>query len=114
MDIMTALPAAAPPQTSPEPRVWASTAMLLGSLAFVFLAGCFLLGVFMLVNPELFTGPCPDDDVKPVTLTAEQRALMFTLYGVTSASFLASAVLFALGVRGLCSVLWGKDRRPAG
>ena len=78
------------------PRLWPGAVMLGCSLVLVGLAGCFLIGVFGLVRPEVFIGgPSPET---PVTLSAEEQGLMFTLYGFAFASLLAAVVLFFLGV----------------
>lgn len=102
------LSTAAPPTVAPQgPRVWAACVTLASSLGLVGLGGCFLVGVLALLHPELFIGgPCNDTTViKPVTLSAEELALMFILYGLGFACFLGALLLFLVAVRGLWRVL---------
>jgi hypothetical protein len=72
--------------------------MLVCGLLLVGVAGYFLIGVFGLLRPELFIGrPSPGTPVT-LTLSAEERGLILTLYGFAFASLLAAVILFVLGV----------------
>jgi hypothetical protein len=99
MHFTTRLPDTAYPEAA-GPRLWPGAVMLGCSLVLVFLAGCFLIGVLGLVRPDLFIGGPPP--ATPVPLSAQEQALMFTLYGFAFASLLGAVVLFFLGVRWLC------------
>jgi hypothetical protein len=85
--------------------------MLLGSILLVGLAGCFLIGVLGLLRPELFMGGMNPAGVgrEPVTLTSEERLLLFVLYGCAFASLFGAILLFILGVRGMCRLLFAES-----
>jgi hypothetical protein len=85
---------------SQAPRVWAGSVMLVSSVFLVFLGGCFLMGVYGLVESSRSKGP---GFVEP--LTQDALILMYTLYVLGGVSILGALILFILGVRGLWRVL---------
>jgi hypothetical protein len=99
-------PAPSPP-VSTAPRVGAIVATLTSSVILIGMCGCFLIGVLGLIRPEVLTGgpPSGTTGIKPVILSPEEQALMYTLYGLALVSFLASIVLLFLAVRGLRRLL---------
>jgi hypothetical protein len=103
-NISTFLPPAPPRPVSLAPRVWAGCALLLASLVLVGLGGCFLIGILGLLRPDQVLG-APNGVPQPVSLTADDRMFLCTLYAFAFASFAGAVTLFILGVRGLWRLL---------
>jgi hypothetical protein len=87
------------------PRVWAGAILIAASLGFFLLAGCFAIGILILLNPSSLNGKPPPS--APV-LSAEELTFLITLYAFAGLSVLAAAVLFLLGLTGLVRILYGK------
>jgi hypothetical protein len=83
--------------------------MLVSGLVLAGFAGCFLIGVLGLLRPELFLGGTVTPS-GPVVLSDEERALMFTLYGLAFASFAGAVFLFVRGTRALGGLLQPSGR----
>ena len=90
------------------PRVWAGAILLLSSLGFFFLAGCFAMGILALVNPQSLNGPSPPTLPDAVALSSQQVTFLVTLYVLAGLSVLASSVLFFMGMVGLVRILYSK------
>ena len=92
------------------PRVWAGAVMIVSSLGLIFLAGCFTLGILIMLNPPALAGPLAASapPVERAPLSPEDIAFMVTLYILTGLCTLAAAVLFVLGLLGLVRALFSK------
>src|SRR5690349_11408209 len=95
------------PDEQPEPRlaprVWAGAILMVASLGFFVIGGCFALGILVLLNPSGLNG-----NPAPSALSGEETTLLVTLYVLAGLSVVAAAVLFLLGMVGLVRVLHGK------
>jgi hypothetical protein len=92
------------------PRVWAGAILMAASLGFIFLAGCFTLGILVIVNPPGLAGPAgaPAAPAARADLSGQDFAFMLTLYALTGVCVLAAGLLFFLGLTGLVRILMGK------
>jgi hypothetical protein len=89
------------------PRVWAGAVLMVASLGFIFLAGCFTLGILAIVKPQALWGPGVFAAGPPAAMSSEEFAFMVTLYVLTGACVLAAGLLFFLGLTGLVRILLG-------
>jgi hypothetical protein len=89
------------------PRVWAGAILIAASLGFFFLAGCFAVGILILLNPSSLSG-APPPPGSTLALSAEEVTFMVTLYILTGLSVLAAGILFFVGLAGLVRILFGK------
>jgi hypothetical protein len=87
------------------PRVWAGAILIVASLGFFLLAGCFAIGILILLNPSSLNGKPPPS---APALSAEETTFLITLYVLAGLSVVAAAVLFFLGLTGLVRILFGK------
>ncbi|HEV3024128.1 MAG TPA: hypothetical protein VGX76_16745, partial [Pirellulales bacterium] len=87
------------------PRVWAGGILMAASFGFFLLAGCFAIGILILLNPSSLNGKPPPS---APALSAEEMTLLVALYAFAGLSVLAAAVLFLLGLTGLVRILYGK------
>jgi hypothetical protein len=83
---------------------------MVSSLGFVFLAGCFTLGILVMLNPPALMGPpgASGPRVAPASMSPEDFAFVITLYVLTGVCTLAACVLFVLGLIGLVRLLLSK------
>jgi hypothetical protein len=99
------------PEERPEPRlgprVWAGAILMSASLGFVLLAGCFAIGVLIVLNPSSLNGAPPPPGTT-ISLAPEEVTFVITLYVLAGLSVLAAAVLFCVGLVGLVRILYGK------
>jgi hypothetical protein len=108
MSFSQSIPMLAPderPEPSLGPRVWAGAILMLASLGFFFLAGCFAIGILEWLNPGNLNGVAP---TSPLVLSGEEATFVVTLYVLVGLSVLASGVLFFVGLVGLVRILQGK------
>ena len=90
------------------PRVWAGALLLLAGLGLAVVGGCFLIGDLVIANPALFN-PSPDPGTpRPVATWDGANVFLFTVLTILAvAFFVAAAVVFVVGFRGLCRILFG-------
>lgn len=88
----------------PAGRAWAGTAIVIGGLVLVGLAGCFLIGVMTVVNSNVVFG-VQGTSAKP--LTDSQVVFVTVLYTCTLVSFIGAGVMLFIGVRSLLRLLAG-------
>ncbi len=108
MSFSRSIPTLAPEERDPPlgPRVWAGAILMTASVGFFLLAGCFTLGILILLNPSSLNGkPAP----APPDLSSSETALLFTLYGLAGACVLAAAILFVGGLIGLVRILYSRS-----
>jgi hypothetical protein len=94
----------ATPMTAHRPagRGWLATAILVGGLGLVFLAGCFLIGVMSVVSPSGFGVPA-----QPRPLTSGQTAFVLILYFFAFSCLGGAAALIVIAVRQLLRLING-------
>jgi hypothetical protein len=90
----------ATPIHAPPKRTGAGFAILFGGIALVFLGGCFLIGVLIMVNSNGFNGQSSD-------LTGSQSVLLVVLYICAAASFIGAVTLLVIGTRALLQIVRG-------
>ena len=92
------------PSATPRPatRVWAGAVVLAAALGLVFLAGCFLIGVMLMVSGNIF-----DPNPVPVALTPAAISLLVTLYAMTFTCLAGAAYLIVSGARALSLAIRG-------
>ncbi|MDB5290545.1 MAG: hypothetical protein JWL69_1786 [Phycisphaerales bacterium] len=88
------------PYATPAPRtvsrLWAGVFIAFAGLCLIVLGGCFLIGVLIMVHPELqFAGPNPP----PATLG--HYVLLAVLYLLAFLCFGAAAAVLIKGIRAL-------------
>jgi hypothetical protein len=88
------------------PRVWAGAILMSASFGFLLLAGCFAIGILIVINPSSVNGQPPPDAF--AARSPEELTFLVTLYILTGLSVLAAAVLFFMGLVGLVRILYGK------
>ena len=86
-------------------RVWAAVAVLMGGLALMVIAGCFLIGVLALLQPGLFFGAINATGNGVASLSTTQQLFMVVLYAFAFLSASGGVILLVMGTRGLLSVL---------
>jgi hypothetical protein len=80
-------------------RVFAGAAMLSAGVAFVFFSGCFLIGALTLLRPNTFL------DAAPPGLNADDRTLLYALYGMAAVCFFGGIVMAGRGFSALSRVV---------
>jgi hypothetical protein len=82
-------------------RHWAGALLIFGALGLVFLGGCFLIGVQMVVFPQAFnTNAAP-----PPNWPAAAYMFVIVCYVVAFACFGGAVLLFVLATRGLLKAM---------
>ena len=89
------------------PRVWAGAILMMASFGFFLLAGCFAIGILIVLNPSSLNG-APPPPGSSIALAPEEVTFLVTLYVLAGLSVLAAAVLFFVGLAGLVRILYGK------
>jgi hypothetical protein len=108
MSFSHSIPTLAPDERSEPslaPRVWAGAILMVGSFGFFFLAGCFAIGILVLLDPASLNGAAA---TSPPVLSDQEATFLVTLYVLIGLSVLASGFLFFVGLVGLVRILYGK------
>lgn len=94
----------ATPAVATATRLWVWALFVFAGLTMVVVAGCFLIGVMLIVTDGLlFNAFAPS----PQPLTNAEVILTVVLYVLAFVSFAAAGILLFLGVRGLLRTLKG-------
>ena len=88
----------------PATRIWAGAVVLAGALGLVFLAGCFMIGVMMVVNGDGMFAP---GATPGGTLTTAETVLVVVLYAMAAACFVGAAYLVTAATRALAWAIRG-------
>jgi hypothetical protein len=83
-------------------RVLAGAAIVFGGLGLIVIAGCFLVGVLSIVQPQVFFGPFTPAGA---SLSPAQTTLMVVLYLMAFASAAGGVTMIVIGSRGLLRVM---------
>jgi hypothetical protein len=102
---------APPPRNRDVPRVWAGVVLMFAGLVLVVLGGCFLIGVMLVLNPNMLA-PSPAVAAAPPARTweAPDVFLYVSLHVLAAACFAGAVVVLFVGSRGLLHVLYGPSR----
>jgi hypothetical protein len=105
----------APPRRPPSlaPRVWAGALLLVAALGLILMGGCFLIGALVMVDPAILnTSPGPGPQPAPSWDPAGVY-LFTTLNVLCGVCFVGAAILFVVGLVGLCRILFGAAKEAA-
>ena len=96
----SAIPYASPVPKS-GPRVWAGVVITFAGLCLIFLGGCFLIGVLLLVNPQLALSGA----AAPPPTTVGSFTLMATLYLLAFGCFAGAVAVLLAGLKSLFAIM---------